>query len=68
MPRSSTPALASRAGSTPAAAVWLVARSDVRRRWRSLLALALIVGVAGGIVLAAVAGARRTESAAPHRA
>jgi hypothetical protein len=44
-------------------AVRMLAGRDLRRRWRSVVALALLVGVAGGVVLAAVAGARRTSSA-----
>lgn len=36
---------------------------DLRRRWRPLLAIALLLGVAGGVALAAAAGARRTASA-----
>ncbi len=39
------------------------ARRDLAARWRSLLALGLIAGVAGGITLAAIAGARRTDVA-----
>jgi ABC-type lipoprotein release transport system permease subunit len=46
--------------------VWLVARSDLRRRWPSLLGLVVIVGVAGAGVLIGLAGARRTESALPR--
>jgi hypothetical protein len=40
---------------------WL--RIDLRRRWRSLAVLALLVAVSGGTVMTAVAGARRGESA-----
>jgi len=44
-------------------AVWQLAGSELRRRWRSVVLLALLVGIVGGIVLATVAGARRTSSA-----
>src|SRR5437879_2691005 len=44
-------------------AVWMRTRGELRARWRSLLALALILGVAGGVVLFSVAGAPRTDSA-----
>jgi predicted lysophospholipase L1 biosynthesis ABC-type transport system permease subunit len=39
------------------------ARADVRARWRALVALAVLAGVAAGVALAAVAGARRTDAA-----
>ena len=43
-------------------AVLLRIRSDLRARWRAWLGLTLIMGIAGGAVIAAVAGARRTDS------
>jgi FtsX-like permease family len=45
------------------AAVWVRARAELRRRWRATVLLAVLVGLAGGVVLAAVAGSRRTGSA-----
>src|SRR3954447_5169032 len=36
----------------------------MRRRWAGVLAVALLVGVGGGAVLAAAAGARRSDTAA----
>jgi hypothetical protein len=48
------------------AAVWLLVRCDLRRRWRSLLVVALLVGLVGAVALTAVAGARRTDSAYPR--
>ena len=48
------------------AAVIAWTRLDLRRRWRPLLVLALIVALADGVILAAVAGARRTDSALPR--
>lgn len=41
----------------------LLWRADWRSRWRSWLGVALLAGLAGGIVLASIAGARRTGSA-----
>jgi hypothetical protein len=38
-------------------------RADLRARWRSLVTLALFVALVGGVVLAATAGARRTQTA-----
>ncbi|HTZ29583.1 MAG TPA: FtsX-like permease family protein [Streptosporangiaceae bacterium] len=48
------------------ATVWLALRADVRRRWRALVSLALLLGLAGGVVLTAAAGARRTDTAYPR--
>jgi hypothetical protein len=45
------------------AAVWMAARAQLRRRWGATVALILLVGLAGGAVLAAIAGASRTDSA-----
>ena len=39
-----------------------VARLQIRRRWRSLVAVALFVAVFGGIAVALIAGARRSSS------
>src|SRR6266542_86425 len=47
-------------------AIWMRARSELRSRLGAVVALAVIVGVIGGIVIAAAAGARRTESAYPR--
>ncbi|MBI5089735.1 MAG: hypothetical protein HZB15_13010, partial [Actinobacteria bacterium] len=46
---------------SPAAAA--IARFECRRRWRSLLALALIGGILGGVVIGAAALTRRTATA-----
>ena len=48
------------------AMVWLWLRADVRRQWRALLGLALLLGLVGGVVLTAAAGARRTDTAYPR--
>ena len=48
------------------ATVWLALHADVRRRWRALVSLALLLGLAGGVVLTAAAGARRTDTAYPR--
>lgn len=45
------------------AIVWFRLRSEARQRWGAWLALVLLVAVGGGIVLGALAGARRTDSA-----
>ena len=47
----------------PGPAVRLWARSELGRRWRALVALGVIAGIAAGLALAAVAGARRTSTA-----
>jgi ABC-type lipoprotein release transport system permease subunit len=44
-------------------AVLLRVRSDLRSHWETWAALALLVGLMGGAVTAAAAGARRTDSA-----
>jgi hypothetical protein len=44
----------------------MLAASDIRRRWRSVVALTLLVGAVGAIVLATAAGARRSDSALPR--
>ena len=38
---------------------WLWARSDLRRRWLSLVVVALFIAFASGTTMALVAGARR---------
>src|SRR2546425_3045522 len=38
-------------------------RVEFRSRWRTWLTLAMLAGVAGGLVIAGIAGARRTDSA-----
>lgn len=45
------------------AAVWYRAHSDLRRRWLATLALSVLVGLVGAVVLTAVAGARRSATA-----
>ncbi|HTK16346.1 MAG TPA: FtsX-like permease family protein [Acidimicrobiia bacterium] len=47
-------------------AVRMLAGNDIRRRWRSVVALTLLVGAVGAIVLATAAGARRSHSALPR--
>jgi hypothetical protein len=47
-------------------AVWLRAKTQLRGRARATVLLAVLVGLAGGMVLAAVAGARRTDAALPR--
>ena len=47
-------------------AVWMRLRAELRQQWRTWLALALLLGVIGGIALTAAAGARRTGTAYPR--
>src|SRR5205823_9573940 len=46
-------------------AVWMRARAELRARWRASIALAIVIGLAGGMVIAAAAGARRQDSTFP---
>jgi hypothetical protein len=43
--------------------VGFVSARDLRRRWRRVIALALVVGAAGAVATAAAAGARRSSTA-----
>jgi hypothetical protein len=45
--------------------VGLLTRAGLRARWRSWLVLAVLTGLAGGLVTAVAAGARRTDAAYP---
>ena len=47
-------------------AVLRLAGHELRARWLGWVVLALLVGLAGGVVLTAAAGARRTDSAYPR--
>ena len=44
-------------------ASWYWYRTTLRRRWRAWLGIALLIGLFAGVVTAAAAGARRTDSA-----
>lgn len=44
-------------------AVWLVARAELRRRWRALAALTVIAGIGAGFAVTAGVGARRASTA-----
>jgi hypothetical protein len=45
------------------AAVWLTARAEWRQRWRSLVLLSVLAGLAGGVALVALTGSRRADTA-----
>jgi hypothetical protein len=45
-------------------AVW--GRASIRRQWRSLVGIAILLGIVGGLALFALAGARRTQSSYPR--
>jgi ABC-type antimicrobial peptide transport system permease subunit len=47
-------------------AVWLRLRAELRQQWRGWLALAVLLGLIGGVALTAAAGARRTDTAYPR--
>jgi ABC-type antimicrobial peptide transport system permease subunit len=47
-------------------AVWLRLRAELRQQWRGWLALAVLLGLIGGIALTAGSGARRTDTAYPR--
>ena len=44
-------------------AIWMLSANDLRRRRVSTLAIALLIGIVGAVVIAAVAGARRSDTA-----
>ena len=47
-------------------AVSLIFRAELRRRWKSWIAIALLIALVSGFVLAATAAGRRTDSAFPR--
>lgn len=44
-------------------AIWLFARAELRRRWSTVVVLAVLIGLGGGVALTALAGAIRTDRA-----
>ncbi len=42
---------------------WLWARREIAQRWRSLVAVGVLAAIAGGLSLAAIVGARRSQTA-----
>src|SRR5438309_11490647 len=63
MPGGALPVAPPTRDNAPVSAVWMAARAQLRHRWGATIALALLVGLTGGVVIAAVAGASRTDSA-----
>jgi ABC-type lipoprotein release transport system permease subunit len=45
--------------------VWLRCRAELRRKWRTTVVLAVLLGIGGGAALTALAGAQRTDAAVP---
>ena len=45
--------------------VWYRFRTTFRRRWGGYLAIILLIGLVGGLAMASIAGARRTQSSFP---
>lgn len=43
-------------------AIWMVARTELRRHWRGTVVVMVLVGLVGAVTLAALAGARRSSS------
>ena len=50
-------------GTGDVGAVLMLAAFEIRRRWRTLVGLALLVGVVGALVLSTLAGARGSDTA-----
>ena len=46
--------------------VWMVFLARLRHRWRSWLAIAFLISLVGGVVMAAMAAGQRTDSAIPR--
>ena len=44
---------------------WYRFRATFRRRWPGYLAIVLLIGLVGGLAMASIAGARRTQSSYP---
>jgi hypothetical protein len=51
--------------SVAARVVWYRFRTTLRRRWRGYASLAALIALVGGIAMASLAGARRTQSSFP---